>query len=133
MLNVSKSPTVSTRQQIASGALLIGITLALALWQLFCFNYTLKWDAMDITLPWRYFSIDVLRHGALPLWNPYQFQGFAHGTIPETWYPVGLLCGYLRGYGLYSLNAEYLLHLAIAAIGVFQLARTLGLKHSAAI
>ncbi len=94
--------------------------------------YTLKWDAIDITLPWRYFAGDALRNGVLPLWNPYQMHGFAHGNIPETWYPLGLLLGYLRPYDLWSLSADYLLHLLVAAWGIFRLARQLGLDHRSA-
>ncbi len=103
------------------------------MWQLVTFQYTLKWDAIDITFPWRYFTSDALRHGILPLWNPYQHQGFAQGTAPETWYPIGLLLGITRGYSLYSLNLEYLLHLAIASIGFYRLAKTLHLDADCAL
>ncbi|NND06352.1 MAG: hypothetical protein HKN87_08225 [Saprospiraceae bacterium] len=103
------------------------------MWQLITNQYTLKWDAIDITLPWRYFVADSLRHGFLPLWNPFQHQGFAQGTIPETWYPIGILLGLCKGYGLYSLSIEYVLHLLIAAMGFYRLARTLGIDRTSAL
>ena len=105
----------------------------MAIWQLITNQYTLKWDAIDITLPWRYFASDALRHGFLPLWNPFQHQGFAQGAIPETWYPIGLLLGIFKGYGLYSLNLEYFLHLLIASVGFYRLARTLKIDRSSAM
>ena len=108
--------------------LMLAVCILAILWPLTTFQTTLKWDALDISLPWRYFVCDALRNGVLPLWNPFQFQGFAQGTEPQTWYLPAILLGLLRGYGLYSLNLEYLLHLIIAAIGFHRLASSLGIK-----
>lgn len=104
---------------------LVFATICLAMWQLVLCQYTLKWDAIDITLPWRYFTADALHHCILPWWNPFQFHGFEHGLIPETWYPIGILLGSFRSYDLYSLNAEYLIHIVIAAWGFIRLGRHL--------
>ncbi len=109
-------------------ALLVCLTLGLSFWQLSTFQLTLKYDALDITLPWRYFTADALRNGVLPWWNPYQLQGFAHGTSPETWYPIGILLGLWRGYDLITLNLEYLLHLVLSAWGFYRLGRSLGFQ-----
>ncbi|MCB0688342.1 MAG: hypothetical protein KDC53_17510, partial [Saprospiraceae bacterium] len=47
--------------------------MLLAIWQVALFQYTLKWDAMDITLPWRYFVADAIyQNGTMPWWNPFQ-------------------------------------------------------------
>ena len=107
-------------------AFFIGLVILGALWQLCLFEKTLKYDAIDITLPWRFFISDALHNGILPWWNPYQLHGFAQGTSPETWYPIAILLGWLRGYGLYSLNLEFLLHLFLAAWGFFRLSRAMG-------
>ncbi len=88
---------------------------------------------MDITLPWRYFAADALLQNTIPWWNPYQFQGFAQGLSLETWYPLAILLGLGKGYGLYSLNLEYLLHLLIASYGFYKMARALGIHHQGAI
>ena len=111
----------------------IGLVIFIAIWQISCFQYTLKWDAIDITLPWRHFVSDTLINGILPWWNPYQFHGFAQGLSLETWYPLALLLGAVRRYDLYSLNLEYLLHLLIAAHGFFRLARALKIKYEGAL
>ncbi len=100
--------------------------ILLGFWQLTTFSYTLKWDALDISLPWRYYVIDAFRNGIVPFWNPYQLHGFAQGTSPETWYPIASLLGILRGYGFYSLNIEYLIHLLIASWGIFRFCRHFG-------
>ena len=96
------------------------------MWQLSIFHKTLKYDALDITLPWRYFVSNALGNGILPWWNPYQLHGFAQGTSPETWYPIGILLGWWQGYGLFSLNIEFLLHLFLASWGFYRLSRSLG-------
>jgi|GEM_PF-2600884 len=105
----------------------------LCLWQIAFFQHPLKWDALDITFPWRFFSSESLRSGILPWWNPYQFHGFAHGSIPETWYPPGILLGIFGGYSLYDLSIEYLFHLSIASVGFYRLAQHLGIGRTATI
>ena len=109
-------------------ALVLVTLLLLIFWPLATFQSTLKWDALDISLPWRYFVCDAFRNGVLPLWNPFQLQGFAQGTEPQTWYLPAILVGLIKGYGLYSLNLEYLLHLLVAGAGFFRLGRSLGIK-----
>lgn len=105
-----------------------------ALWQLTTFQHTLKWDAIDITLPWRYFVSDAIyQNGVLPWWNPFQHHGFAQGLSLESWYPLAHLLGFLRPYDLYSLNIEYLLHLLIASFGFYRLARKMGITHQGAL
>lgn len=104
----------------------------MSFWQLSSLAFSLKYDALDITLPWRYFTADAFRNGIIPWWNPYQLHGFAQGSSPETWYPIALLLGYWRGYSLATLNFEYLLHLLLASWGFFRLVRSLGVKNAAA-
>jgi hypothetical protein len=114
-------------------AVFILLVILSALWQISLFTHTLKWDAIDITLPWRYFVADALRYQQLPWWNPYQHHGFAQGLFPETWYPLGILLGIGRGYDLFSLNLEFIIHLGIASYGFYRLARTLGVTHQGSL
>jgi hypothetical protein len=118
---------------ITSESFFVGVVIVLAIWQISLFHYTLKWDAIDITFAWRYFVSDAWLNGTIPWWNPFQFQGFAQGLSLESWYPLGLLLGLTQGYGLYSLNLEYLLHLFIASYGFYRLARVLEISHRGAI
>ena len=120
---------LSTKRQFA----LVFIFILIAFWQITSFQYTLKWDAIDLTLPWRYFTSDALRNGLLPWWNPFQRLGFVHGSMPETWYPVALLLGLIRSYDAISLNLEYLIHIFIASTGFFHLARAFGIQHQSAL
>ncbi len=120
---------LSTKRQFA----LVFIFILIAFWQITTFQYTLKWDAIDLTLSWRYFTSDVLRNGMLPWWNPFQRLGFVHGSMPETWYPIGLLLGWIRPYDAVALNLEYLIHIFIASTGFFHLARAFGIQHQSAL
>lgn len=126
--------TIFNRTQRLYHAPFVASVILLALWQITTFQYTLKWDAIDITLPWRYFVSDAIyQNGVLPWWNPFQHHGFAQGLSLETWYPIAHLLGFLRPYDLYSLNLEYLIHLLIASYGFYRLARQWGVTHQGAL
>lgn len=120
---------LSTKRQFA----LVFIFILIGFWQISTFQYTLKWDAIDLTLPWRYFTSDALRNGLLPWWNPFQRLGFVHGSMPETWYPIALLLSLIRPYDAIALNLEYLIHIFIASTGFFHLARAFGIQHQSAL
>ena len=81
----------------------------------------MKWDIMDIALPWRYFIVECLRNGELPLWNPYIHLGFPQMGDPSTWYPVTWFLALFGPYTVFDVQLEYLLHLFIAAVGFFKL------------
>lgn len=126
--------TVFKQNQRFYQILFVAAVILTALWQLTTFHHTLKWDAIDITLPWRYFVSDAIyQNGVLPWWNPFQHHGFAQGLSLESWYPLAHLLGFLRPYDLYSLNIEYLLHLLIASFGFYRLARKMGITHQGAL
>ena len=115
-------------------ACFVCLVILLAIWQITLFQNTLKWDAIDITLPWRYFVSDcIYGNWQLPWWNPFQHQGFAQGLSLESWYPLAHLLGIARTYDLYSLNLEYILHLLIASYGFYRLARALGIQHQGSL
>lgn len=86
----------------------------------------MKWDAVDLYLPWKFFISECLINGELPLWNPYINGGFAQMGDPGTWYPISWLLGFSTGgYSLWTLHFEYLLHLYIAGVGFYFLAKKL--------
>jgi hypothetical protein len=104
----------------------------LAYWPVSFFLFSIKWDSINITLPWRYFISDVINSGELPFWYPYQFCGFGQFMDPQTWYWPSWILG-LFGYTNLSLHLEYIIHLAIASIGFFKLLLYLGSEKKAAL
>jgi hypothetical protein len=106
--------------------LVILVVLMTGMWQLFFCQAVMKWDMVDINLPWNYFISECINHGRLPLWNPYSGFGFPQYGDPGTWYPVNWIIGLFRQYDLYAIHFEYLLHLFLAATGMYKLGKFLG-------
>lgn len=50
-------------------------------------------DVVEQLYPWKYLSIDLLKKGEFPLWNPYNFSGTPHLAAIQsgTFYPLNLL------------------------------------------
>lgn len=94
----------------------------------------MKWDAVDLYLPWKFFTTECLANGELPLWNPYINGGFAQMGDPGTWYPVSwVLSFFTGGYTLWTLHFEYLLHLYLAGCGFYYLSKKLGITADSAV
>ncbi|MBN1143937.1 MAG: YfhO family protein [Bacteroidales bacterium] len=106
--------------------LIILIILFLGTWQLFLGTAVMKWDIIDISLPWRFFVTESLNNHLLPLWNPYMNSGFAQNGDPGTWYPVSWIIGFLSRYSVRTIQFEYLIHLYIAGFGMYQLGLHMG-------
>lgn len=90
----------------------------------------LKWDALGLHLPWRRFVLECIRNGYWPLWNPFMNAGFAQMSDPATWYFPAWLFAFFGRYSVYSLSLEYLMHLALAGWGMFELLKQFHLKQS---
>lgn len=101
--------------------LVLFMICCLGFWQLTLFQNIMKWDILDINLPWRYFVSECLQNGILPLWNPYINCGFPQSADPMTWYPISWLIGFIVGNNLITLQYEYLFHIFIGSLGIFQL------------
>ncbi|GET27138.1 YfhO family protein [Prolixibacter sp. NT017] len=113
--------------------LILLVAVLAAFWQVAFFRNTLKWDALDISFPWRFIITATAWHGELPLWNPFQFLGFSQHSDPQTWYPVFWLFALAGKYTLYSLSLEFLLHIFLAGWGMFRLTRSRGLLPEVAL
>lgn len=50
-------------------------------------------DVVEQLYPWKYLSIEVLKKGEFPLWNPYNFSGTPHLAAIQsgTFYPVNII------------------------------------------
>lgn len=108
-----------------AGILLLVLILALS--PLVFGQAVMKWDAMDLYLPWKYFITDTLSHNQLPLWNPFINAGFSQMGDPGTWYPISWGVGALfGGYSIGALHFEYLLHLYLGGLGFYFLLKQFG-------
>ncbi len=97
-----------------------------SLWQVGFLQATMKWDIMDITLPWNYYITECLANGELPLWNPFLNGGFAQMGINDTWNPITWLIGWIFGYDATVIQVQYLGHLFFSGVGFYQLGKYFG-------
>lgn len=102
--------------------LILLVIIIIGYWQLFFFNAIMKWDALDITFPWKFYATECLKNKTLPLWNPFYRNGFAQMGESSNWYPISFIIGCLKRYDLTSLHFEYMLHIYIAGLGMYKLA-----------
>jgi hypothetical protein len=99
----------------------------------------LRYDSITQFYPWRLESARQLQSGKLPLYNPYAFA--ADGGTP-LWansqsaplYPLNILFWLAPPGALwYVFGLSAALHLLIAAVGVYRLARGIGLERAPAL
>jgi len=116
------------RSTFFDASILLAVLIA-ALWPLFFGQAVMKWDAMDLYLPWKYFVTDTLSHNQLPLWNPFINGGFSQMGDPGTWYPISWgIAALFGGYSIGALHFEYLLHLYLGGLGFYFLLKQFGLS-----
>jgi hypothetical protein len=120
----------SSIRPLYTDLLIIMLVLVAGMWQIVFAKSMMKWDIMDINLPWRYFISETLRDGELPLWNPYITAGFPQCADPMTWYPVSWIISFLFGYNVLALQYEFLLHILWGAIGVYMLGDFFGFQRT---
>lgn len=109
--------------------LLVGVV---ALSGLALMHESLKWDAVDCNLPWRYFVGESIDHGIFPLWNPYQHFGYPiHADMRSVFYVEGLIIGLAGGYNVALLNVLFLLYLSVAGTGMYLLSGQITKVHVA--
>jgi hypothetical protein len=122
------------RLQTYTYYLLLFLAAMLAMLPLAELLHPLKWDAIDQAYPWKYFIGQCLQDGTLPLWNPYQLLGSPIHADPQSsaWYPVTWFFGYIFGYNIYILSVDFLLHIFLAGMGMFYLAKQLKFRDETA-
>lgn len=123
-----------TRNKTYIFYLLLFLTAVLAMLPLAQFIHPLKYDFIDQAYPWKYFIGECLQEGILPLWNPYQLLGSPIHADPQSsaWYPVTWFFGYLFGYSIYTISIDFLLHIFLAGMGMFYMARILKFREETA-
>ncbi|MBT8328041.1 MAG: YfhO family protein, partial [Bacteroidia bacterium] len=114
--------------------LLLFISVILSYFQLSFFIFSTKWDNLSAFFPYKYTASKWWLSGILPLWDPYQNLGYPMHANPQgfVWYPITWILNLPSGYSLYSLNLETVLHVVIASIGMYFLAKWLKMKPSTA-
>lgn len=103
---------------------LLLIVLIVGLWQLYFFQAVMKWDAVDISLPWKFYNSEAINNGLLPLWNPFVRNGFAQMGETSNWYVISWVIGFFKRYDLTALHFEYFFHLYIAGVGFYKLGKS---------
>jgi hypothetical protein len=122
---------MNQRRSTYFDASILLMVLVAALWPLFFGQAVMKWDAMDLYLPWKYFITDTLSHNQLPLWNPFINGGFSQMGDPGTWYPISWGVGALfGGYSIGALHFEYLLHVYLGGLGFYFLLKQFGFSRT---
>ncbi|MFM2307021.1 MAG: hypothetical protein RLZZ367_1690 [Bacteroidota bacterium] len=108
---------------------LLVIVPVLAFWQVSLFCNTMKWDTMVQFFPCRFLMSEAFNEHNLPLWNPYINFGYPAYADPQGgfFYPITWLFAALFGYNTYTIAAEFVLHIVIAAITCYALLRVLGI------
>ncbi len=106
------------------GVLMV-VLIILAYWQIALFRHFPLWDTLDATFPSRFFAVECIRSGKLPLWMPYQFTGYPFYADPQSgsWYPITWLFALAGRYTLVSLDIEYILNIVIGAMGMYSLTK----------
>jgi hypothetical protein len=122
-----------TKNNRLADYLILLLILLIGMWPIVLGIATMKWDAMDIYLPWKYFVGESIRNGALPLWNPFMNSGFPQMGDVNTWYPVSWMIALFRRYDVYAVHFEYLFHLYLAGIGMYLVAQHYSMSRAARI
>ena len=124
---MSKQPTLD-RFMFALPPLLLTLGILLATWKLaFADRIIARGDLLLYFYPLREYAAQALREGRLPLWNPYTFMGapFLANSQAGFFYPLNMLMAWLPTEK--AVSYSIVLHLIIAALGMYALGR-MGLK-----
>ena len=102
---------------------LILVILIIGYFEIFSFGKTILHDAIDYYYPWRKSIVESIRQGNFPTWESYQELGSPIMSNPQSgaWYPILWIISIFGEYNLFTLNAEYILHLIICGIGSYVL------------
>lgn len=88
-------------------------------------------DIVGQIYPWRYYSIDALKHGRIPFWNPYSFAGSPHLANYQSavLFPLNILF-FLPFKFIDVWSFLVILQPLLAGIFMYLLARALGISRA---
>ena len=125
----------SRRATAATVAALLVIAILVALrWPLA--GAVVPWDSKNQFYAAFLFLGDALRHGALPLWNPYQYAGYPAAADPQSlvFTPTMLLFALVAPkVSMQGFDAMVFAHLVLGALGMLGLGRRWGWRPVAAL
>lgn len=134
-----KRPLVSNKTlDIASVLLLFVLTMFFFAGVLFSDKYAIPWDMIDYYYPSQFYSIESIKNGSLPFWNPHILSGFPSLADPENavFYPLNIVL-YLFSLGsplsLKALETFLALHYFLTGLFMWIFLRSLPLKRFAAL
>ena len=129
----NESAGAPTRRRIPADAIaiaaLVGVHVGFFWRALLLRGYLIHSDICYFFDPVKVLLHDSLRAGRLPLWSPYVFCGYpiaAEGQI-AAFYPLSLLISYLLPSPA-AINWLIVVHLLLAAVSMYLLPRSLGLR-----
>jgi hypothetical protein len=134
-----KRPLLSNKAlDIASVFLLFVLTIFFFAGVLFSDKYAIPWDMIDFYYPSQFYSIESIKNGSLPFWNPHILSGFPALADPENavFYPLNvfLYLGSLTSpLSLKTLETYLALHYFLTGLFMWIFLRSLPLKRFAAI
>lgn len=115
--------------------LLLVLLVAAGFWQVSLLVYGLKFDLIDVVLPFRYHFSECIQAGIFPFWNPYLQTGtpfYADLQVPF-YYPELLIVSLLGGYSVITMHLLFVLYASVAAIGMYRLSHYFYNHHHAAL
>ncbi|MFB6305849.1 MAG: hypothetical protein ABEH43_02470, partial [Flavobacteriales bacterium] len=100
-------------------------------WPVSFLLYSLKFDMIDVTLPWRFFASEALQNQGMPLWNPYQQCGYPFYADLQypIWYPEVFMISSIIRYSNYTLHFLLLFYIMMGGMGMFKLSRFLNTSY----
>jgi len=116
--------------------LLIVLLVIVGYWQVTFFQSSLRWDMLDVHLPFLHYLSLCFQEGEFHFWNPYQQLGYPfYADLQATpYYPLALIVAKVVGFNLFVLHLYFLLHVIIAGAGMFWLCNSVSLpKNYAAV
>lgn len=114
--------------------LLLSLSVILSYFQLAFFVFSTKWDNLSAFFAYKYTASEWWLNAKIPFWDPFQNLGYPMHANPQgyVWYPITWLLNLPNGYTLHSLNIETVLHVIIASLGMYFLAKWIKMKPSIA-
>lgn len=136
---VRRRPLLSDRNlDIASISLLFVLTIFFFAGVLFSDKYAIPWDMIDYYYPAHFYTVESIKHGSFPLWNPHILSGFPSIADPETavFYPLNFFL-YLSSINsplsLKTVETFLALHYFLTGLFMWIFLRSLSLKRFAAL
>ena len=120
MNNLKKIPLQESR---IFPYLVLALFTLIAYWPISLNIFSLKNDAIVYFLPYRYNISYAIQQGDFPFWSPYLYMGFPlHADMQSgAWNPIVLLISLFSTYNMTLLQAETLLYIFIAGVGMYKL------------